>query len=316
MLPVASLFVPIPRVDRAYNTVKESDRGPKNPKIAKVLLDSIISSGEVPGYVGVSQQTLINRYAELQYEVNYISFPSATCLFLYVMLLFFQANVIRATSQLKLTKIDERIARRDTQIKELEEGGGRHTLKRIAELQSERNELIKTKEVLHSELDDMIGKLAAEETAKATALKEKAKAQAVIEKFKVEYEVKKISLETAKAEADTSLKIICANLESARKTSKKNYTVGLGWKENCTRRNDFIADMFLQHAQLYSLAQQHHLVLNNITKKLADIPFKKLYSPVASISKPTDGSTAEAMGWTGQGSGNQVLSEASYVPKA
>lgn len=62
-------------------------------------------------------------------------------------------------------------------------------------------------------------------------------------KLKQEFELEKIVLEVAKVEAETLLKGNQADLESAEKTSRRIYNVILGWKENCSRRNEFIADM-------------------------------------------------------------------------
>lgn len=154
----------------------------------------------------------------------------------------------------------------------------------------------------------MRGKFASEETTKTALLKEKAKVEGTMDKLKKEFDIEKISLDVAKVEAETSLKAIEKDLSITEKAFSKNFTVRVGWKENCSHRNDLIADMCLklgdsfsaqQNAQLGPLTQQHNLSFNLIIEKSTkrhDILLKK---SMTSPSKPTDGSITKVVGQSG-----------------
>lgn len=68
--------------------------------------------------------------------------------------------------------MDTRITIRENHIKELE-SAGQQVLDKMKSLESERDELVKANKGLCVEMDDTTGRLAIEETTKATALKEK-----------------------------------------------------------------------------------------------------------------------------------------------
>lgn len=50
--------------------VLQDEREIKNLLVAKALLNSIVLPTNLEEYMGISQQTLVNRYYDLQYEVN------------------------------------------------------------------------------------------------------------------------------------------------------------------------------------------------------------------------------------------------------
>lgn len=189
-------------------------------------MDSVILLEDLAEDVMYSQKTLFSRLFELTYKVIlYIPFFIRGS-FVYSSCFFFQANIIRVASLHKHSKVDARVAMHNHRIKDLENIGQRGT-KVMEGQEKEIDELTKANEVLRTKADDITGKLAIEETAKATTLKVEAKA--ALDKLKQEFILQKNGLEKAKVEVEASLVTAKSNLEMAKKISQKKYRIGLDY---------------------------------------------------------------------------------------
>lgn len=117
-------------------------------------------------------------------------------------------------------------------------------LSKMDVLQAERHDLLRAKEGLQTELDNLTGKFAEEENIKLDTLKEKVEVESAMDELKKTFEAKNTTLEVANAQAKESLGAIEKDLASVEKKFQKNYKVGMNWKENCFYRIYFIVDMY------------------------------------------------------------------------